>query len=72
MTVTDCGTSRNGVSVFVALLTAAVWYPADSVTVTVSRTPAIRNTNSRDSEPFSARVTLCDDSRKPFADALTV
>ena len=34
--------------------------------------PATCRTNSSDSEPFSARVTACDDSRKPFAETLIV
>jgi len=39
-TVTDCGTSRRGVGVLVALLIVSTPYPAGAVTLTLSRMPA--------------------------------
>lgn len=71
-TVTDCGTSRNGVGVFVALLMTGAPGPAGALTVTASRTPAICRTNSRESVPRSDAVTAYNASRNPSATALMV
>ena len=38
--MTDCGTSRSGVVVFVALVMTGTRYPSGALTVTFSRRPA--------------------------------
>ncbi len=61
ITLTDCGTSRSGVAVFVADETSATAYPVAAPTVTVSRRPATsRVTRIAPSAPLAtlmSRVT---------------
>src|SRR6476646_2188930 len=71
MIVTDCGTSRTGISIFIALVSEGDRYVAGADTLTVSVKVATCRVSVRNSAPDVRAVTATVNGAKPSSSTVT-